>query len=312
MQKALFIPVTFASKGGKRNPLRSTKGNMLSMVALLLGLVCFACLASFGFYMLLAQQKNGQSGTDQYTLTSANTLNAGDRIGQMNNVIERCRELVYVSRVNNDKAQIPMNKLYQALSAQLLDESRYNAELVEKERNNQMKICVRNLQAQIVATKKVAPTGKRLALPWFESSYPQIEVMRLGYIKGVQSNVENLLVIPNLREFDVEKKYIQKGSNLYLGNINAKLPVPDDDLDFKLSALPADVNKTISPARLTATDVFVTTATIFADDKPLDAKMDQLPGALQLQEQMDVNNRQANAELKLTSTATASGASPCP
>jgi hypothetical protein len=136
--------------------------------------------------------------------------------------------------------------------------------------------------------------------------------MRLGYIKGVQSNVENLLVIPDLRDFDVDKKYIQKGSNLYLGNINAKLPGPDDDLDFKLSALPADVKKTISPSRLTAIDVFVPTATIFDQDKPVEAKMDQLPGAVQLQEQMDVSNRQANSELKITSTATASGASPCP
>jgi hypothetical protein len=312
MRKALFIPVTFNSKHRKCHGLRSDNGNMLSMVALLLGLVCFACLTSFGFYMLLSQQKNGQSGTDQYALTSANTLNAGDRIGQMNNVIERCRELVYVSRVNNDKAQLPMNKLYQALSAQLLDESRENAKLVEEERKNQIKLCVKNLQASIIATKKVAPTGKRLSLPMFESAYPQIEIMRLGYIIGVQSNVENLLVIPDLREFDVEKKYIQKGSNLYLGNINAKLPGPDDDLDFKLSALPADVKKTISPSRLTATDVFVTTATIFAKDKPLDAKLDQLPGAIQLQEQMDVSNRQANSELKLTSTATASGASPSP
>ncbi|MDR3616974.1 MAG: hypothetical protein P4L53_25675 [Candidatus Obscuribacterales bacterium] len=312
MRKALFIPVTFNSNHRKRHGLRSHNGNMLSMVALLLGLVCFACLTSFGFYMLLSQQKNGQSGTDQYALTSASTLNAGDRIGQMNNVIERCRELVYVSRVNNDKAQLPMNKLYQALSAQLLDESRENAKLVEEERKNQIKLCVKNLQATIVATKKVAPTGKRLSLPMFESAYPQIEIVRLGYIKGVQSNVENLLVIPDLREFDVEKKYIQKGSNLYLGNINAKLPGPDDDLDFKLSALPADVKKTISPSRLTAPDVFVTTATIFAQDKPLDAKMDQLPGAIQLQEQMDVSNRQATSELKLTSTATASGASPSP
>jgi len=312
MRKALFILATFNSKSQKRHSLRSNSGNMLSMVALLLGLFCFACLTSFGFYMLLSQQKNGQSGTDQYALTSANTLNAGDRIGQMNNVIERCRELVYVSRVNNDKAQIPMNKLYQALSAQLLDESRDNAKLVEEERKNQLKLCVKNLQASIIDTKKVAPTGKRLSLPWFESAYPQIEIMRLGYIKGVQSNVENLLVIPDLRDFDVDKKYIQKGSNLYLGNINAKLPGPDDDLDFKLSALPADVKKTISPSRLTAIDVFVPTATIFDQDKPVEAKMDQLPGAVQLQEQMDVSNRQANSELKITSTATASGASPCP
>ena len=262
--------------------------------------------------MLLSQQKNGQSGADQYALTSANALNSGDRIGQMNNVIERCRELVYISRVNNGKAQQPMNKLYIALSAQLLDESRENAKLVEEERKNQIKQCVKNMQSAIVATKKVAPTGNRLKMPWFESAYPHIESMKLGYIKSVESNVENLLVIPDLREFDVERKYIQKGSNLYLGNINAKLPAPDDDLDFKLSALPADVKKTISPSRLTSIDVFVPTATIYADDKPLDSKVDQLPGALQVQEQMDVSNRQANTELKLTSTATANGAAPCP
>ena len=30
-------------------------------------------------------------------------------------------------------------------------------------------------------------------------------------------------VYPELRQFDEEKRYFQKGSNLYLGGINAKL-----------------------------------------------------------------------------------------
>ena len=285
---------------------------MLTMVALCCGMALFACLVAFAFYMLMSQQKKGQTNADEASLSTAKVLNEGDRIGQMNNVVERCRELVYLSRTNNDKAQEPKNQLWVDLSAQLLAESRENAKLVEDERKNQIKICVKNLQDIMWERNKKAPTGKRFSLPWFESYFPQISELKIGSIKGIQSNVENLQVIPTLREFDLESKYIQKGSNLYMGNINAKLPSPDNDLDFKLSSLPAEVSGTVAPSRLTTAEVFQPSVSVWINQKPEMQKPDHLPGALQIVEVMDVASRENKETLRLNATATANGAMPCP
>ncbi len=291
---------------------RREKGSLLTMTALLFGIVLLFCVVGFAFYTLLAQQKKGQATVDETTLNVVRLLNDGDHIGQMNNIVERCRELVYISRANDDKAQWPRNQLYRILSKQLLEESRENAKLVEEERKNQIKLCVKNVQTAIFLHNQKAPTGTRLALPWFGASFPEMYEVKLGYINGVQCNVENLQVIPDLREFDLDKKYIQKGSNLYLGNINAKLPEPDDDLDFKLSSLAAPVVGTVASTRLTAPEVWQPTATVYADQKIRMAIPDQLPGALQIVEMMKVSSGQNEGTVRLSSTATANGAMPSP
>jgi hypothetical protein len=292
--------------------IRRRRGNMLTMTAMTFGILLITCVVAAALYMLLAQQKRGQTTADQISLNTALLLNDNDRIGQMNNVVEHCRELVYISRVNNDKAQEPMNRFWRVLAGQLLDESRENAQLVEDERKNQIKICVKNIQNAAWWRIKHAPTGSSLQLPWFRADFPETSEVRLGWIYGVQSNVENLQVIPSLRDFDLQQKYIQKGSNLYMGNINAKLPEPDDDLDFKLSSLPAPVSGTVAPIRLTSPDVFRNTACIFADNKSKMQIPDQLPGAVQTVEKMNVASTDGQGTIRLSATATASGAMQSP
>jgi hypothetical protein len=296
------------STGRTRIGTRRKTGNMLTMTALCFGIAVFFCMVAFAFYMVMAQQKKGQTSADEIAISMAKPMNERDYIGQMNNVVERSRELVYISRVNDDKAQQPMNQLYKDLSAQLLNESRDNVRLVEDERKNLIKVTLKNLQEAILLRNKKAPTGKRLQLAWFETYFPEVTTVRVGCIKGVECNVENLQVIPDLKEYDIDHKYIQKGSNLYFGNINAKLPEPDNDLNFKLSALPAAVSGTVAPIRLTTQDVFVPSVTVFADQKLQMVQPDQLPGAVQIIETMDVAARETKETVRLTATATAVGA----
>ncbi len=287
---------------------RKQSGNMLTMTALCIGIAFFCCVVAFAFYMLMSQQKKGQTIADELALDLAKPMNDRNYIGQMNNTVERCRELVYISRMNDDKAQQPMNQLYKTLSAQLLDESRENVRLVEAERKNLILVTITDLHNAILARIKQAPTGKHVQLPWFESYFPELTSVSIGNIKGVESNVENLQVIPSLKEYDLDHKYIQKGSNLYFGNINARLPQPDNDLDFKLSSLPAAVSDTVAPIRLTTPDVFVPSSIIYANQKIQMQKPDQLPGALQVVETMNVASRDNQNTVRLSATATAYGA----
>jgi hypothetical protein len=288
------------------------RGSMLSMVALVGGIVLFTCVIGFAGYMLLAQQKRGQTDTDEIAINAAKMLNGDDRIGQMNNVVERCRELVYVSRVNKNLAENLNTQLYAPLANQLLEESRANAALVEAERANQLNITTKAIQSYVQQHNLNQKTGSRLTLPWFQTNYPEVSDVYFGSIKGVQCNVENLQVIPSLRDYDLSQNYIQGGSNLYVGNINAKLPPPDSDLPFYLSSLPADVANSIAPVRLANPDVFDLSTVVIRSQQPTMERAIHLPGALQLIEGMNVTGGENKATVRLSSTATADGGMPAP
>ncbi len=282
------------------------------MVALVGGILLLACIIGFAAYMLLAQQKRGQSDTDEVALNAAKLLNGDDRIGQMNNVVERCRELVYVSRVNKDKAEALNTQLYQPLARQLLEESRANAALVEAERLNQISLTTKNVQNYVNKHNQNTKTGSRLSLPWIQTQFPEIAEVDFGSIKGTQCNVQNLQVIPALRDFDLSQHYIQGGSNLYVGNINAKLPAPDTDLNFYLSSLPADVSGSVSPVRLANPEVFDLGAVIMRQQKQTMEKPVHLPGAVQLVQTMNVSGGNNSGTVRLSSTGTADGGMPPP
>jgi hypothetical protein len=294
------------------NRRRNSTGSIFSMIAMLAGLGVFACMCAFAWYMLFAQQKSGQSDTDNVALTSAKLLNDGDRIGQMNNVVERCRELVFISRTNKAAADNLGVEMYQPLAQQLLDESRANSSLVEAERQNQTKLAIKNVQTYVSQYNMTQRTGSKLKLPWVQTAFPEINAVYMGSISGIECNVENLQVFPGLRDFDVQMQYIQPGSNLYRGNLDAKLPAPDNDLTFKLSSLPTDVGGTVTPVRLTNPDVFLNPTQVMTTMQETGQRPEQLPGALQIVESMDVASNGNKTSIRLSSTATADGALPPP
>jgi hypothetical protein len=71
---------------------------------LLAAVITITVVVGLGFYLILTQQKRGQSACDDKALTFANILNGKDRLGQMNGLVERARELVYLSRQNTYSA----------------------------------------------------------------------------------------------------------------------------------------------------------------------------------------------------------------
>jgi hypothetical protein len=285
---------------------------MLSVTALLAGILLFVCVVGFTGYMLLSQQKRGQTDADEVTLNVAKLMNGDDRVGQMNNVVERCRELVYASRANLTKAGNMSTPLYQSLAQQLLDESRANSQIVENERLNQINLTSQRVKNYIAQHNATTRTGSRLALPFFQTQFPVILQADFGAIAGVQCNVQNLLVIPELKDYDVNQHYIQPGSNLYMGNINAKLPAPDSDLNFMLASLPANVGGTVAPVRLANPEVFMQTAQVMNRNQQTHTRPTHLPSAIQLVETMDVSGGSNQGSIRLGSTATADGGLPSP
>ena len=297
----------------RRNPRSRERGSMLTMTTLVVGILLLTCLVGFGFYLLLAQQKKGQNQADSLTLSLAESLNKDDKIGQMNNVVARCRELVFVSRQNADAASNERSSILVPLANQLLDESRSSAQFVEAERKNQISYITKKAREAVDKYNLHTHIDSTFTLPWFKTYDPQVQDVYLGYINKVQSNVTNTEVIPELRDYDVQQKYFEPGSQLYRGNINAKLPSPDSDLIFKLSSLPADVDKSISPPRLTNPEVFVKLSQLFENNKFTGQRnSDQLPSAVEVVEHMDVSMKSGDQRVRLGSTATTNGGLPAP
>jgi hypothetical protein len=286
---------------------------MLTMTTLVIGLVLLACLIGFGFYLLLAQQKKGQHEADNLTLSLAGALNKDDKIGQMNNVVARCRELVFVSRQNADAASQERNQILAPLANQLLDESRSSAQFVEAERKNEIAYITKKTREAVERYTMGTHNESTFTLPWFKTYDPQVQDVYLGYIDKVQSNVINTGVITELRDHDEKQKYFEKGSQLYRGNIDAKLPSPDSDLIFKISSLPADVDSSVSPPRLTNPEVFVKLSPLFLDEKYTNQRSaDQIPSAVEVFANMDVSMKSGDQKVRIGSTATTNGGQPLP
>jgi hypothetical protein len=241
----------------ERKPLRrrSVTGNMMLLSLLGFGLLLIFITIGTSFSMLLFVQNQVQRLADQVALTGACQLNDGNRLGQMNDLIGRSRQLVYASRQNTyfaSKSSIDL----QQLAGQLLDEDRQNALDLESERQRLQKLSIAE------ATKVIRDTFTQqcglytMVLPWLVVRPPVITGINFGDINNIDSNVAGQFGIEDLASFDTSKKFISKATKLYVSNIDAKLPDDDNDLHFYLSSLAAPVGDNIAPARLALTSIF--------------------------------------------------------
>lgn len=293
--------------------MRKSTGNMISMTALIGGLIILACVVAFCFYMLLAEQRRGQTQVDEVAMSMAKNLNTGDRVGQINNTVARSRELVYVSRMALNTVQQKNYEHWAPLAAQLCDEARNGAAIVERERQNQVGIARKSLQQLAERHNAQSRTESLFNLPWWQTYDTQVTEIDCGYVNNIQSNVLNTEVYPDLRLFDEQKHYFQKGSNLYLGGINAKLPPPDSDLDFKIASLAAPVETSIAPARMINSETFKPFTVVFIDKQDKNGQCDQIPTAVRVVGEMGISAmNKERQQVQVSATAASNGALPPP
>lgn len=292
---------------------RSASGNMLTMTALIGGLLVFICVASFCFYMLVAENGRSQSDADRQAMQFADMLNAKDRVGKVNNIVARNRELVFLSRESANMASVKGMEAWAPLADNLCTEARASQTLVENERLTQINLCKSMLRSAFDLDRKKKGEKTEFILPDWQTGLGEIKGIAVGYVKNIQSNVVNTDVFPALREFDEHERYFQKGSDLYMGNINAKLPPPDNDLDFKFASVAAPVENTIAPSRLVNPEAFRPTGVVIEDGQYIDRKIDQLPSAVQIVRLMPVTMATGDKQtVTETAAALCTGSGPMP
>lgn len=261
---------------------------MLGLSMMVIWILVFLFIVALSVYMYWSRHKVGVSRTEFKVLSVAKALNEKNRVGQMNDVVARNRELVYTSRSTERLLGGEQSRAWSSLARYLCDDARDGAKLVEAERQNQVSLSKNTIDTMAYQYNAESAKKPNFFAAFWESSRTFVDEVNLGWVKNVESNALHPSIYPELQAFDESQKFFHKGSNLYRGNINAKLPAPDDDLDFKLSSLPAPVEGTVAQVRLIKPQAYVAGSVCYQDGKFVNNKLDQIPSALQIKQHMTV------------------------
>ena len=288
---------------------RTKSGNMLILSILLIGLIVSGLVVGLGFYVMYADQKRGQSQVDEIALNMAESLNADNRIGQMNTIVEHSRQLAYTSRAQLGVVMTnPTLVAYIPLAKELCSDAATGVNKVDAERQNQISIAIANCHnyAERIANK----SGTMKLLSWFIGNRVTINTVEFGSIKNTLCSSESPTLLSNLHTYDLQCKYTVQNSNLYFGNINATLASPDQDLPFYFSALSPLTLGSTSATRLANIEAFDSLAVIFDSQKSTMALPAQLPGAIRVVGTMHIQTGKVGGQvdLKVGSIASVPGA----
>lgn len=268
---------------------------MLGMVMLVGGIIIVIALIGFATSILFTSHHRMQSQAEDAALQMSLALNKNDWNGQMNNVVESSRELVYTSREANDEIINEYPNL-SALSNSLLQESHDAAKLVDEQRISLAQELGKQIQS-MAGKYDAQDRPAQFTLPWMKTEAMRIAAVDLGYVRNVPSSVQVPSAIQTLKDFDLKQKLADPRSNLYFGNINARLPAPDNDLSFVFSSLPAPVEGNVPTARLTTDEVFEKWAPVFAERQSVPFKLKMLPSAVHLTALMGVKSTNGKDQL---------------
>lgn len=240
--------IRFKSNSSRR--MRHSRGSVLVLAMVVIGLLAVSLLIGYSYGGLFFEHNRLQASANEMALAAARKLNDKDRIGQMNNMIARNRQLVFSGRQQLDECKEKVPGLA-SLAEELLDESRDSAKTLEAQRK-QLSIVAKK-EAKQAMEKKFEEINKTYAmyLPWMKVEEPLLAGWQCGRVVNTESNVEVLKNISELESYDLEQSYATTaGMKLYKHDIDAKLPSADSDLSFKIAALSAPVMKTVAPARI--------------------------------------------------------------
>lgn len=232
----------------RKDSLRKEGGSILVLCMIFISLIAFAVVIAYSFWGLLFVNSRLHTAADEIAMAGAKRLNDRDRLGQMNNMIQRCRQLVFSSRKDFDKTK---SQEIEQFAKQLLDEAKQSAKDLEDERKNVLGSAKNDAnKAMTERFNKIKDTFP-MQLPWLIVGTPKFNLDDFGKIKEMDSNVEEMDKIEELKNKDRGSRYVKKhgsGLSLYKAEDEGRLD-QDNELVFKLSSLPAPVKRTIAPAR---------------------------------------------------------------
>ncbi len=232
---------------------RNASGNILVLMSLSASSFILVALLSMSYASLIFVNNYLQSTADSVALFGAAKLNIGDRAGQMNTLVKRCRQLAFDSR---EKCTMTANRYPQLsnLANELMDEAQFAASDVESQRIHLREVMI-NESTQAMKEAFQERAGQlECNLPFMTLSQPELNC-KFGEIKDVSSNVTETEFMQKLAESDRGSGLLTPLSAHFKGG-RAALPGADGQMPFDFSPLPASVNGHNALAHLTSIDVF--------------------------------------------------------
>ena len=294
---------------------RSYKSFRATGSALMLTVACCMSIASvfviaLTFLALSFVQNRLAVATENVSMLAAQSINAHDRVGQINNMVAAARQMVFNSRQTYIQAAAKHPEIAE-LSEQLLNESRAGARLVESEKQRRLSSTLGEIRSR---TSSVAEKNIRtsLQLPWLICGQPTIADLNVGYVRGTETNVA--APVGNAELMALDAPYIDAKTNLYLGNISLPLPGADSDLSFELSSLAPPVIDTLAPARVLTNDSFQSILPLVKDGQPAIGYCKYFPSAVRITSCVELQNSLIGntTQMAASTTAATNGACPMP
>lgn len=251
------------------------------LLTLLLGCLVFVVLISIvWFSMLMVAVTKSRAMAEERALNMAASLNRGNCIGELNQITSYSRQLVYTSRQVDNQiiAQSPQLK---RISALLLDDARSGAAKV----NQEFDILKAKTIVDVMQVEKKEANTQALffEIPMLKVAKPQTESIALGTIDSIPSNARLPESLADLKQHDQVSNFNEKGSQFYRSNIDARLPLPDNDLTFRFSCLMPAVGANVAQLRLMHPQSFKSLTTMRSSNRfKLDNSVAYIPCAVQL------------------------------
>lgn len=246
---------------------------MLILVCVTMTLLALGLLVAASFAGVFFAQNRLQTSADEIALAGARKLNESNRLGQMNDLIARSRQLVFsINQQNNEVRGAGNNPLLEKFAQQLTKEAMDSAAALDKERHDLADLA--QGEAKDVMQKKFdqVKDSYAMALPWLTVQTPQVVSVDTGMILGTPSNARELQGFKELIDQDKVKDHVFKGKpvNLYRAENDATLQLPDSP-HFRFSPLAAPVVNDPAPARAALPETF---AIIKGDYAPCATKLE--------------------------------------
>jgi hypothetical protein len=232
------------------------KGSVLILVTVAMSVLAIAVLMCASYAGIFFAQGRLQSAADEIALEGARKLNEFNRLGQMNDMIARSRQLVYGTNKQAGLASSERNDpLFEKLTRQLNEEAKRGAMLLEEERQKLARTA--KDEARIAMQKRFdqVKASYAITLPWLTVQAPELMLSETGRTEGMQSNAQELQGYPELANEDKVNVFAGKPVNLYRAETDAKLPIADSP-SFKFSPLPPAVMNDMAPARVVLPETF--------------------------------------------------------
>lgn len=280
---------------------RSQKGNMLILSCVLMALVALGIIVALSYSGIFFAHNRLQTSADEIALAGARKLNEFNRLGQMNDMIARSRQLVYFSSAQHDEVARPGNDpLMEKLSRQLVEEAKNSSRDLDRERQYLTTLVQDEARAEMSKKFNELKRSYAMTLPWLTITTPQILSVTSGSFEKMESNAQELEGLSELVNEDRKNTNVvnAKPINLYRAENDATMPSVDPELHFRFSPLAAPVGNDMSPARIVLAEKFHT------------SKPNYAPCATKVQLSLDVKSglgSNSGATFKVSSAAMATG-----